>query len=117
MRKQNSQLACERVGINPDVEDLLDQTAALNYCKELSGKRPSPSTFHRWRMVGVANVRLETLLIANRCFTSRQALHRFFNKSSVAKSERLSKATSAGIAKAKRRRQEQAEDLADEMGL
>jgi Protein of unknown function (DUF1580) len=39
--------------------------------------RPHISTLHRWRLRGVRGVRLETVLIGGRRFTSREALQRF----------------------------------------
>ena len=39
--------------------------------------RPHLATLHRWRVRGIRGVRLETLLIGGRRFTSLEALRRF----------------------------------------
>ena len=39
--------------------------------------RPHLSTIHRWRLRGIRGVKLETLLVGGRRFTSREALERF----------------------------------------
>jgi len=39
--------------------------------------RPHISTLHRWRQRGVRGVKLETLLLGGRRYTSREALKRF----------------------------------------
>ena len=40
--------------------------------------RPHPSTLHRWRLRGIRGVKLDTILIGGRRYTSREALQRFF---------------------------------------
>ena len=39
--------------------------------------RPHASTWHRWRLKGVRGVRLETIMVGGRRYTSREALERF----------------------------------------
>jgi hypothetical protein len=45
---------------------------------------PHPSTVHRWRLRGIAGVKLETLKIGGRRFTSKEAIERFINASTAA---------------------------------
>jgi hypothetical protein len=54
-------------------EDLLSLTAAA---KETPG-RPTVRTVWRWASSGVSGVKLQTLKVGGRTFTSRQALQRF----------------------------------------
>jgi hypothetical protein len=56
-------------------EDLLSMTDAA---KELPG-RPSASTLFRWRTRGIKGVKLETVGVGGKVFTSRQAIHRFLS--------------------------------------
>ena len=46
--------------------------------------RPHLSSLHRWMRRGVRGIRLETVLIGGRRFTSREALQRFVDAVSVA---------------------------------
>ena len=39
--------------------------------------RPHISTLHRWRLRGVHGVKLETVMVGGRRYTSKQALERF----------------------------------------
>jgi len=39
--------------------------------------RPHISTLHRWRLRGVRGIKLETVLVGGRRFTSQEALERF----------------------------------------
>ena len=41
---------------------------------------PHVSTLHRWRLRGVRGVKLETVLIGGRRFTSEEALRRFADR-------------------------------------
>ena len=45
----------------------------LDAAKQLPG-RPHVSTLYRWRIRGVRGVRLETVLVVGRRFTSKEAL-------------------------------------------
>jgi hypothetical protein len=51
--------------------------------REIPG-RPHLTTLHRWRLAGIAGVKLETLKIGGRRFTSREALSRFFAATTAA---------------------------------
>ncbi len=45
--------------------------------------RPHVSTLHRWRLRGIGGVRLETIRLGGRRFTSEQALTRFFRATTM----------------------------------
>lgn len=49
-------------------------------------RRPHTSTLHRWRLRGVRGVKLETILIGGRRYTSHEALERFFAATTAAAS-------------------------------
>lgn len=53
--------------------------------RDTAGRRLHLSTVHRWRLRGVAGVKLETVLIGGRRYTSREALQRFFARSTAAR--------------------------------
>jgi hypothetical protein len=55
-------------------EHLLSVTAAT---REVPG-RPHVSTLWRWINRGIRGIRLETVMVGGRRFTSREALDRFF---------------------------------------
>jgi hypothetical protein len=59
--------------IDAEREELLTLTEAAN---SLPG-RPNITTLWRWRNRGVRGVRLETVLVGGKRFTSREALARF----------------------------------------
>ena len=55
-------------------EKLLPLVAAV---EEATGQRLHPSTCHRWRISGIAGVRLETQKCGGKRVTSVEAVHRF----------------------------------------
>jgi len=46
--------------------------------KRASGKRVHVATVYRWASVGLKGIRLETIQIGGHCYTSKEALGRFF---------------------------------------
>ncbi len=78
--------------------------------KTLPGS-PNLSTLHRWRLVGIRGVKLETCMIGGKRYTSAEALARF--------SERISNAASSPsvTAKARQRSQKSAERKLDASGV
>ena len=59
---------------------LTEETLSLPQAsRELPG-RPNASTLWRWASRGLGGVKLETIRIGTRVFTSRQALTRFIEK-------------------------------------
>ena len=82
-------------------ERLLPQSEALDYVKKLSGKRPSPSTFQRWRLRGVHGVKLRVMLITGTLYTKASWLEEFFERSAEAKLDKHSKKTRQGIRRSK----------------
>jgi hypothetical protein len=61
-------------------EQLLTFTQAA---KELPG-RPNVATLWRWRTAGCRGVRLETVLVGGKRYTSREAIQRFVNATTAA---------------------------------
>jgi len=56
---------------------LAEEVLTLSEAAKSLHHRPHVSTLHRWRKHGVRGVKLETVTIGSRRFTSRQALERF----------------------------------------
>ena len=54
-----------------------EELLSLSQAAKSLPSRPHPSTVWRWTKRGVRGVRLETIVIASRRFTSREALERF----------------------------------------
>lgn len=61
--------------IDATKEDLVSFNDAR--CAFPGRDRLSLATLHRWRLHGVRGTKLETILIGNRRFTSKQAIARF----------------------------------------
>jgi hypothetical protein len=55
-------------------ESLLPVGTAI---ERVNGRRPHPTTCHRWRLRGVRGIKLETQLCGNRRMTSIEAVKRF----------------------------------------
>jgi Protein of unknown function (DUF1580) len=51
----------------------------------LPGRRPHSSTLWRWYRRGVHGVRLETVVVGGRRFTSRAAIERFIQRTTAAR--------------------------------
>ena len=56
----------------------------LSEAAKLLPDRPHPSTLHRWRLNGVHGVRLESVQIGRKRYTSQEALARFIERSTAA---------------------------------
>lgn len=54
------------------------------WCEKHIGNRVNRSTAHRWRMRGARGVKLETVLVGGRRYTSQEALLRFLDMTTVA---------------------------------
>ena len=67
--------------IDSESEDLLRVPSEA--AKHIPG-RPNASTIWRWHRRGVRGVRLETIVVGGRRYTSRAALQRFFERSTEA---------------------------------
>lgn len=65
-------------------EDPISLSEASAYLPGLDGKKPSTCTLWRWSTKGVHGVRLETVRLGRRIFTSRQALGRFASAAQAA---------------------------------
>lgn len=46
--------------------------------------RPHAATCHRWRLVGVRGVKLETIKVGSKRFTSKEAIRRFSEQTTAA---------------------------------
>ncbi|MDB4367969.1 DUF1580 domain-containing protein [Mariniblastus sp.] len=67
-------------------EQMIPFSKVPSWCEKNIGNRPHRSTVHRWRLRGARGVKLETILVGGRRFTSREALLRFFDDSTAAES-------------------------------
>src|SRR5262245_28338744 len=68
------------------IEALTEELISLaDAAKSLPG-RPSITTIWRWRSRGIAGVRLETICVGGRTYTSREALASFLERVTAAKS-------------------------------
>lgn len=71
----------ERAGIDIAREELLTfSQAARKLPKRREGRKPAPSTVHRWAMDGHRGVRLEYVTVGGTRCTSLDALQRFFDR-------------------------------------
>lgn len=59
--------------VSMETESLLSLSEASRYLPD----RPHVSTLHRWRLRGIRGIKLETILVGGRRYTSREALERF----------------------------------------
>ncbi len=74
--------------INPDTDQLLTLGQAARRARP-AGERPvSPSTVWRWHTRGVAGVRLETLCLGSKRYTSVEAMDAFFHAITAARTGR-----------------------------
>ena len=60
-----------------DIDFSSETLLSLSAAAKLLPGRPHPSTLHRWRLRGLRGVKLKTVLIGGRRFTSSEALSRF----------------------------------------
>jgi hypothetical protein len=66
-------------------DNFLTVSDCPSYLQEKFGNRVHIATCHRWIKTGIAGVRLETLFVGGRRYTSVEALERFFQESTEAK--------------------------------
>ncbi|GAG89257.1 unnamed protein product [marine sediment metagenome] len=81
---------------------------------------PAISTLHRWRNRGIKGVKLETIRIGGVRYSSRQALQRFFNATTVAADSRGGHSLDLRnhpLSRNEDRRQRIASDILDEAGI
>ena len=86
------------MAIDPELENLVHFAEAT---RAFPGRTLCLQTLHRWRLRGVRGVRLETCLVGNLRFTSREAISRFLAAQNVDEQP-------AEITPSQRRRQSQA---------
>ena len=91
-------------------EDLLTMPQALDFVQSIDpdGERPHPSTIQRWRLRGIAGVKLKTWVFNGKRVTTKKWLLEFFDESSASKTERHSKRIRNGKRRAKVDRQREA---------
>jgi|GEM_PF-802334 len=84
-----------------DHPDLLEETPLLDLT-EATKYLPIPcsrATLERWIRRGARGVRLETVLIGNRRFTTKQAIHRFLVSQQYTASEEVRTTAKRGMSK------------------
>jgi Protein of unknown function (DUF1580) len=65
--------------IDTQAETLITIPEAIALVPGRAGEKPvAPSTLYRWASWGLDGIRLETVMVGARAFTTRQALDRFF---------------------------------------
>ena len=57
--------------------DLTEALLTLTQAAATLPSKPHASTIHRWRLRGVRGIRVETIMVGGRRYTSREALERF----------------------------------------
>ena len=76
-------------------ENLIALSDVPEYIVQLTGRkrRNHIATIYRWTKTGVAGVHLETLVIGESRYTSKEALERFWADSTAARNNRTPKPT------------------------
>jgi hypothetical protein len=73
--------------IDSTTEEVIPLTEAANRLpRRRRGRKAHVSTLYRWAQAGCRGVRLETIQIGGTCCTSAEALQRFFETLTVARS-------------------------------
>ena len=85
-------------------ETLVPCSKVSDWCEKHIGTKVNRSTVHRWRVRGARGVKLETLLVGGRRYTSEEALERFFHGSTSAADSGESTVSTARINEAAHRR-------------
>jgi hypothetical protein len=71
------------------VIDILDDNLlTLKQASNLLPGRPHISTIHRWRLRGVRGIKLSSVMIGGRRFTSRLAINSFIEQTTASRSDR-----------------------------
>ena len=70
--------------IDPIKEELIPFSKLSSWCEKNLGNRVSPSSLHRWRLNGIRGVKLETILIGGRRYSSPQKICEFFQRATIA---------------------------------
>ena len=98
--------------IQTSIETLIPINQVPVHLEKLTGKRPHIASIYRWIQKGIAGVQLETLIIGGTRLTSTEALDRFFQESTKAKSKGKSSPKSRTTA-----RLQAAESQAKKLGI
>lgn len=67
----------------------VDAYISLNDARKHFPGRPHITTLHRWSLKGVRGVKLETVVIGQRRFVTREAINRFIRRLNTTDAERL----------------------------
>ena len=65
-------------------EQMLPFSKIPAWCEQHLGNQVNRSTVHRWRLRGARGVKLETVRVGGRRFSSQEALLRFFDGTTAA---------------------------------
>ena len=65
-------------------EEMISFAKIPAWCEKHLGHRVNRSTVHRWRLRGARGIKLETVLIGGRRYSSLEALLRFFDSTTAA---------------------------------
>lgn len=103
--------------IQVETDRLVELSHVPNVLEKQIGKRLNLATIYRWRQRGIAGIRLETILIGGRAFTSMEALQSFFQQSVEAKHGNQAVATSAEIKRSRLSSEKRLEAEAKELGI
>jgi uncharacterized protein DUF1580 len=66
--------------------------------RETPGEPPHASTVRYWRVHGIRGVKLETVMIGGRRYTSKEALQRFFAATTAAANGEMPGSATGGVA-------------------
>jgi len=99
--------------IRTSSEDLIPFNYVPTYLQKNFGHKVALGSVYRWINKGIGGVRLETIKIGAKRFTSAQALDRLFNGATKAKQERINDTP----AKKKFRNQSRIENEAKDLGI
>jgi hypothetical protein len=101
--------------IDPTAERLVP----LSEARQLIPNRPDKATVYRWYARGVAGVKLETLMVGGRRYTSQEAIRRFFERRTATADAAISAGSTADLGRQKQadRHDESVERELDARGI
>ena len=73
--------------IETSIETLIPIKEVPAHLEKITGKLPHIASIYRWIQIGIAGIRLDTLIIGGTRLTSTEALDRFFQESTKAKAK------------------------------
>jgi len=66
------------------ISPMKDELITMKQARELIPHHPAPSTLVRWHTTGYKGVRLETVMVGGRRYTTKEALQEFADACTVA---------------------------------